>query len=185
MRLFFGLDFTGPDKLVIDQWRNKMLPTLAHPVAPGNFHITLAFLGETADNALERVYHAAHQVSGDSFSLHMDQTGYWSKPKVYWIGPTQIPSALDALVTQLRDKLKQQRISTDNRPYQPHISLFRKLRENPPTPLCAPDMYFDVKAFCLFESQSTASGVRYRVMERWPLTGPGSIREQLARGHFQ
>ncbi|GGO69150.1 RNA 2',3'-cyclic phosphodiesterase [Bowmanella pacifica] len=185
MRLFFGLDFTGPDKLTIDQWRSKMLPPLAQQVAPANLHITLAFLGETADSALERVYQAANQASGQSFSLHIDQTGYWSKPKVYWIGPSHIPMALDTLVLQLRDKLKQQQISTDNRPYQPHISLFRKLRENPPAPLCAPDMHIQVKEFCLFESQSTATGVRYRVMERWPLTEPGSIREKLARGHFQ
>ena len=184
MRMFFGLDLAGADKLAIDTWRNKMLPPLAQPVSTANLHITLAFLGEVPSSHYESVFTAARQVCGQAFDLQINQTGYWSKPKVYWIGPTSIPDELLDLARQLRSQLAYQGLSTDPRPYQPHISLFRKLRENPPAPLCEPDMQLSFKSFCLFESHSSSSGVNYRVLEQWPLAVAGSVRERLARGEL-
>ncbi|MBT1061976.1 RNA 2',3'-cyclic phosphodiesterase [Bowmanella sp. Y26] len=184
MRLFFALALSGQDKLKIDEWRNKMLPALPHPVTTTNLHITLAFLGEIPNSTLETLTELAAKIQGVPFCMQINQTGYFPKPKVYWIGPSQHPPALTELVEQLRQRLRSAGLPAERRPLQAHISLFRKQSINPPAPLCAPDLALQFNSFSLFESKSGSKGVQYEELQRWPLTNRGSVRERLRKGQF-
>ncbi|MDF2178542.1 RNA 2',3'-cyclic phosphodiesterase [Aliiglaciecola sp. CAU 1673] len=182
MRVFFGLDLNGREKLAIEQWSSRNLPTYSSAIPPANFHITLAFLGEVNNNQLISLYEAAGELHGNSFLLHIDQLGYWSKPRVLWIGPSQVPESLKELVSALANAGARLGIRKDNRPYMPHISLVRKVALNPPNALIAPDFELTFNRFHLFESKSTNKGVVYHPLHSWPLRSQSSVREQLRGG---
>lgn len=184
MRCFFGLELEPNDKLAIDRWRSVSLPPLDNPVSADNLHITLAFLGQVEVARIEALAEAASKVRASEFSLLVDQLGYWPKPKTLWIGPTLVSPALEDLAGKLGQLASRFGLPRDSRPYIPHISLFRKQSDNPPAALMPPAFELEFRRFCLFESLSTKTGVRYRVLECWPLVSEMSIRDRLRKGRI-
>ncbi|WP_088330464.1 RNA 2',3'-cyclic phosphodiesterase [Lacimicrobium sp. SS2-24] len=184
MRLFFGLELSPTEKLAVEKWRDINLPPLHGPVPAANFHITLAFLGQVSLQQQERLFDGADSLACETFDLTVDQMGYWPKPKTLWIGASATPPALTQLARSLRGLAGNLGLPVENRPYVPHISLYRKQPTNPPVCLTPPHFPLAFTHFSLFESVSGRGGVHYPVLARWPLRGPGNVRDNLAQGRF-
>ena len=170
-RLFFAL---WPD----DELREALVPLRslkhecggrAHP--PGNFHITLSFLGMVDGDTRECLELAAGEIVGTPFELVLDRFGYWPRPRVVWLGCSDTPEPLDDLVRQLNTVVAQCGLQPEKRPYQPHLTLLRKAKRAPLE--TAPIFNWSANSFVLAESVSTPGGVEYRVLRSWPLTGEG------------
>ncbi|MBT8148315.1 MAG: RNA 2',3'-cyclic phosphodiesterase [Pseudomonadales bacterium] len=178
MRLFFGLGCSPQLQLQIDHWRDSTYKVLGTGVPAENFHVTLAFLGECKEQKLEAVLHAASSIQESQFNLHLDQLGYWHKPGVIWLGSSAAPKNIFSLARQCRSvaakaKLYREKNSA-NRPYQPHLTLWRKQAAMPPAPIVAPAFSLQCTNFSLFESvalgrNNASASVRYRELECWPL----------------
>jgi len=176
MRVFFGLELDAPTAVKIADWRDRQFAHTGRPVPAANFHITLAFVGELRETALEQLclsvddWLAGNSMRGNGFDL--DQTGYWQKPGIYWLGPARWPQQL----TQLSDKLAglASRVGgkREKGNFQPHITLFRRCAEAPAAPAVIPHLTLTYTHFTLFESRQGKQGVSYHPRQHWDLHSP-------------
>lgn len=169
MRLFFGLPIAPDDALRIANWRDRMLPPLDRPVPVGNLHITLAFLGDVSPERHEALESEAGSIFAAAFDLSVDETGYFAKPGILWIGPTQPPDELLRLQRDVDAGARRVGVRTEQRQYQPHITLARRCRTPPPAGAMPPGFTLTFDRFTLFESVSGRAGVHYQPLAEWPL----------------
>ncbi len=169
MRLFFGLKPDPQTALDIIDWRERSLPPMARPVPVDNLHVTLAFLGQVQDRYLEELFELADQVRLDPFDLQINQLGFWSKPKILWIGPEKIPGPISELAKTLGNVRRRMGFRADKKEFLPHISIARRCEIPPPASVFKPDftIYFD--RFTLFESTRIKSGLYYKALQDWML----------------
>lgn len=166
-RLFFALlpDAALHERLV--KLRGELALNGA-PVAPGNLHLTLLFLGGTDAATRLDIERACDSVRAAAFTLTLDQIGYWPKPRIVWLGATATPPALNELVAQLNALAARSGFTVDTRPYAAHITLARKARA-PDKKLSITPLQWEARGFSLMESQPTPQGVRYVELRRWGL----------------
>ena len=94
LRLFFAL---WPDDKVRDHIANFMagFATDAGRVVPQyNWHMTLHFIGNTSFGEKSCLHRQARKVRAMPFQLTLDQTGFFKKPKVFWLGCCDAPLSL-------------------------------------------------------------------------------------------
>ncbi len=168
-RIFFAL---WPDEAIRQALAAVVKPCLAgHPakkVPPHNWHLTLAFLGNVTQAQYECALQQAARVQGETFELVFDKFGYWSRPRVVWLGCNEVPVQLQTLVEQLNINLVPCEYRPEHRIYAPHLTLLRKANHDIKIGKVAP-VNWRVKEFVLVESTMTDKGSVYQVIKRWPL----------------
>jgi len=175
MRIFFALDLEPAAKLEMGAWRDKSFRGLAaaRPVPSGNFHITLAFIGDVAEHKLERLCDSVDQSlsrePSETASLAINELGYWQRQGILWLGPGHCPGQLSQLAGRLKGLGARVGGKLDHRTFQPHITLFRRCKVPPPAPLEPPDFSLDYGDFVLLESRQGKRGVSYHTLQRWQL----------------
>lgn len=96
---------------------------------PGNFHLTLAFLGETEEDRIKVVSDMLKKVSSrySEFDINLKGAGIFKSihdPKVIWTG--FVPSdLLDDLFASVKEGLNVAEIRIDARNFNPHLTLGR------------------------------------------------------------
>ncbi|MCZ6802972.1 MAG: RNA 2',3'-cyclic phosphodiesterase [Proteobacteria bacterium] len=134
-----------------------------------NLHITLAFLGEVSDEDQQELQIKISKLNSEPFEFELTRAGWWSKPAILWIGTTDIPKPLTKLVKLIKKCVRQQRLKTDHRPYKPHVTIARKVKQ-----ITVPNetihIPWTVSSFALVVIKSTENGVDYQVLQEWSLT---------------
>ena len=128
LRLFVGINFPPELKL-----RLSLLCTGlpgAKWVDPGNFHLTLRFIGEIGEDVAADVDDALSRLRARRFTLQIAGTGvFGDKPRSLWVGIERSPELVG-----LRDKIEQALIRVglppEPRKFAPHVTLAR-LRDPP------------------------------------------------------
>ena len=167
-RLFFAL---WPDDAVCEALEAL---ALCHAGDQGkrirteNLHITLVFLGNVDARRRCCLEEAADAVGGRSFTLWMDTLGWWPRPQVLWVGPTEIPAALLNLVGALKLACQGCGLEPERRPYQAHLTLARKVRRAR-LPRSIEPIQWPIKSFALVESKTLSTGAEYSVLRTWSL----------------
>lgn len=138
------------------------------PVPPDNYHITLAFLGNQPESRLDDIIRAGTRVAAEPIALTLDRFGFWPKPRVFWIGPTEFPPQLATLASDLWDQLEPLEIQREHRPLRPHVTLARKVAAQPEVREPSPLKWF-VSEFALIESVTDQRGAVYTVARKYPL----------------
>ncbi|HEY2031940.1 MAG TPA: RNA 2',3'-cyclic phosphodiesterase [Myxococcales bacterium] len=95
---------------------------------PAQLHFTLAFLGEQDEAALERAREAASRVKQPTFDVDIARAGAFpslSRPRVVWLGLRQGAPELSNLAGALREELAHNRVSFDDKPFRPHLTIAR------------------------------------------------------------
>jgi len=178
-RLFFGLPvpeaYHRPLLVVRD---GCGLPASARPQTADNLHLTLVFLGAVDRRQRLCALSAAASIALPPFSIELNQIGHWARPQVLWAAPSAIPVGLKALFGTLQQRLLGCGFNAEQRSYQPHLTLARKLRHYAGA-TTMPAVRWPVTHFCLYRSLSTANGVRYREIARWPLSAGNRSQEDL------
>ena len=145
MRSFIGLDLKPKDKLAIEQWRQQALPPMPKAVPAGNFHITLAFLGNINPRQQALLLARIDGTSSGPITLTLDMPGWFAKPRVLWLGCKQIPETLLELAQNTASAANASGIKREKRRYIPHVTLARKAAH-------APQALFTPEITCTFES---------------------------------
>jgi RNA 2',3'-cyclic 3'-phosphodiesterase len=172
LRLFVGIGFPPTLKLQLSLLRAGVPG--AKWVDPGNFHLTLRFIGET-DVAAD-IDDALLRLRARRFTLQFAGTGvFGDRPRSLWVGVERSPE----LVT-LRDKVEQALIRAglppEQRKFTPHVTLARL--HNPPldtlsgflaanAQFCADPLL--VEGFSLIASFQTKAGSVYEDQAEYPL----------------
>lgn len=169
-RLFFAL---WPD----DEVRSRLYRAAraldgvrGRPVAVGNLHITLVFLGNVGAQARACAESAAADVAGRAFTLVLDRVGAFPRARVAWLGPSHVPEALSQLAGSLSVRVAACGLELDRRPYHPHLTLLRKVSRAPAAAQLDEPVLWTVREFALIESRSSAQGVEYHSLGAWDLS---------------
>lgn len=171
LRLFIGLDATtlaAPLQQLQQQWG-----AIGKPVAAGNFHLTVHFLGAVDSQRLpdlqRLITHCWQAQQWQGCSLWLDQAGAFARARVAWLGPKTLPAQLQQLEQDLRTALLEGSWTLEVRPFRPHVTLFRALARDWIPPATVPALPLTLDALHLYESRSTPQGVQYLSLSRWPL----------------
>jgi len=176
-RVFFGLAPEATTALAIADWRDRQLRCAGRPVSLANFHLTLAFVGELPEPALERLCNDVEDwlpgaaIPADTLTL--DCAGYWHRPGIYWLGATHWPPPLTRLADKLGTLSGAVGGKRDRRNFQPHVTLYRRCTEPPPGPALPPSIPMPYRRCTLFESRQGRQGVSYHCLVDWPLALTG------------
>lgn len=171
-RLFFAL---WPEEALQQQLATAaaaLLPqTTGRRVRPENLHCTLVFLGNVEVGQRLCIEAAATALAPTpSFTLVFDRFGYFRGPQVAWLGCSRTPPALLDLVARLGRGCTACGFPPEQRPYEVHLTVARKLRRDPGRAPFMP-IEWQVERFALVESVTTDEGVRYQPLRFWELRG--------------
>lgn len=167
-RLFYALwpDETVRNELVRQFKRMPQYNMRGNKTVPANLHITLHFIGNVDETMMACMQQATRTVQAAAFELNLDQPGYFSKPQVFWLGCSNPPAAMSTLHQQLADVLLPCGYKAETRPFSPHVTLMRKLRE-PGELVPVEPIVWPIRSFALIESNTCAEGVIYQPLENY------------------
>lgn len=176
MRLFLG--FPVPDALsleligVRDQAIEQMAAIRPLPVLAGNFHMTLIFFGEITEARMEQIATVAEQFCSGQAALRLRlQRGHCFPDSAGRVFAVEAP--LTSGLSRFHRLLQEALAESAGRPLRPHITLARLPRAFVPAADIPLDLGYEIAELCLYESEQSQWGVRYRVRRRWPLTASG------------
>ena len=123
LRLFVGIGFPPTLKLQLSLLRSGVPG--AKWVDPGNFHLTLRFIGETDEVVAADIDDALVRLRARRFTLQLAGTGvFGDRPRSLWVGVERSPE-----LVALRDKIEQALIRAglppEQRKFAPHVTLAR------------------------------------------------------------
>lgn len=125
LRLFVGIGFPPELKLQLSLLHSA-IPG-ARWVDPGNFHLTLRFIGETDGAVAADIDDGLARLRARRFTLQLAGTGVFGggdKPRSLWVGVERRPE-----LVALRDKIEQALVrvglAPEPRKFSPHVTLAR------------------------------------------------------------
>jgi 2'-5' RNA ligase len=171
-RLFFAL---VPDDRVRRQVRDiqQRLQVSGRAVSPPNLHVTLAFLGMQDAAVVPEVCAVAAGLSFPSCRVVLDHLGQFGRGRVLWLGAGTLPEPLLELQQSLVQALTAAGIGHDPKPWKFHLTLYRRLRNPPPT-LGPVAIQWALRGFELIESVGSKNGVEYHSIAQWKALEKGS-----------
>lgn len=161
-RLFFALWSSDRQR---EQLRDTLRPVLTtvegDAVDRRNWHVTLVFIGDFAEEQIPFLQAAAGEIEHEPVRLRFDRLGFWQRAKVACLLPLTTPPALESLVGSLKSILETFDRRPEERVYRPHITVARRVRTFETMPLTRP-LDLEWSEFTLVESTSSPSGVIYQ-----------------------
>lgn len=134
---------------------------------PRDLHITLVFVGVVEPGQQACVEAAGDAVAVTAFDLCLREISSWGRQRLWIAQPGQVPSALLALVDELRRELMACGVESERRRYHPHVTLARKAPTIGPVSIC---LDWPVADFVLAAS-SPGRRPSYRIINRWSAVG--------------
>ena len=161
------------------QVQQFLLP-LPRKVDPENLHLTLVFLGNCPEPALEAAHEEFDALREGSFSLSLQGLGLFGKDKPHTAWAGLAPStALNRLQHKVEGIARRAGCPIDARKFTPHVTLGRF---SPPSLVDAARLEravamgsgfysdpWDVTELTLWRSHLTGKGPQYEVLARYPL----------------
>ncbi len=143
-----------------------------------NFHLTLAFIGETDRHGLAEAASALSGVAAPAFDLKLSGCGYFGdrKPRALWAGATATP-ALSHLHSKVDVALRRSGFLDEKRKFIPHVTLayLHGAAKEDAELFCAVHGLFaagpfPVDEFHLFESHLGSEAAHYEVVSSYSLS---------------
>ena len=137
------------------------------PVPRAHLHLTLAFPGTIEAEQADCLAARLGSLHFDPIAILLDRVGHFDGPRVAWAGPSRSPRELDQLAERGRGLCLACGVETDDRPFEPHVSLRRHARP-PANPELAEPIHWFADTVALIESGRYGHPGPYRLLARWP-----------------
>ena len=129
MRLFIALDIDDAIRDRIARFIEgvQAFAPDARWAKPESLHVTLKFIGEQPEPAVDQIKHSLTSVSASAVDIHFQGYGFFPTAKsarVFWIGMEAGPQ-LAALAATIDEKMLSLGIPKENRAFSPHLTLAR------------------------------------------------------------
>jgi 2'-5' RNA ligase len=137
MRLFVAVDLSPETRDQVRALRQQLESRLTGRrsprltwAKPEAAHVTLAFLGEMPDRAVDRLVAAlgSSRLPGGRFDVSWNAVGAFPnhrKPRVLWLGATDGAESLTSLAQVVRERLEGMAVAGVDRAFQPHVTIAR------------------------------------------------------------
>lgn len=166
MRLFIALEIPPEIRRAIAKETDGLhsLCPRARFVPEENYHLTLAFLGETDPSRLPAVIEAMERCPSPSIPLTVGGTGRFGD--TLW-RELRGGGDLYSLQRRLSRELRERGFTPEKRPYVPHLTLARRCRiPEDAAPAPALERSFAAVSMVLFRSDLGRNGVIYTPLYR-------------------
>jgi 2'-5' RNA ligase len=167
MRLFFA---TTPSLAAVEALR-CVAPSLgpcARLVPQQNYHVTLAFVGEVAHEALDSICQIGAACVG-SFSVSLTSREYWPRAQVVVAAADHVEAGVAGIALRLQAAIAGYRApGRDEPPWRPHVTLARKVLQAPVSHAMSA-IAWTSSSFSLFTSERREGRSVYTVVDTWPL----------------
>jgi len=197
MRLFIALDIDDAIRERIARFMEGVqgFASDARWVKPESLHVTLKFIGEQPEPAVEQISLALRTVTTSSTEIQFRGYGFFPTAKsarVFWLG-MEAGTPLPALASAIDEKMAALGSPKEDRAFSPHLTLargsrgsgsprwskgdgpnrtFERLQEKL-TSLPSPEFgTMTPREFCLYQSQLSPKGSKYTKLERFALQQP-------------
>lgn len=169
-RLFFALwPGDGLRQEIVNEYnKHPELANQGRHVRVSNLHMTLHFLGNIPLHRVDCFIEQAGEINSQPFELALTRTGYFSRARVAWIGCEIVPQGLADLHNQLGIRIKACGFNPESRPYNPHVTMARKVR-GPVETLTLNKIKWMVDHFVLLRSTLVGNAVQYQVRASYAL----------------
>ncbi len=185
MRCFVGLPlpkaYQDGLQSVSEAWRPRLRSKTTW-TRPGNWHLTLTFLGELAEDVVSRVEEALYRVDHPTFLFQAGSAGFFPPgtqraPRVVWAGLEKGAEETRTLAGQVQRAVSEVGFATEERPFRPHLTLARVREARKGDDWTAllrdleerrwPEMW--MRSFVLWQSVLSSSGPTYTVIREFAL----------------
>ena len=178
IRAFLGIDLPPAIRSAL-QVQQFLLP-LPRKVEPESLHLTLVFLGNCPEPALDAAHEGFEALRAAGFSLQLQGLGLFGKDKPHtaWAGLAPAPHLLQ-LQAKAETVARRAGCPVEARKFTPHVTLGRF---PPPPPADGMRLEravalgqafrsdpWDVTELTLWQSHLTGKGPRYEVLACYPL----------------
>ena len=194
MRIFIALDIDDAIRERMQRFMDGVrgFAPDARWVRAESLHVTLKFIGEEPETAVEEVKKLLRAIRGPAIPLMFRGSGFFPTPKsarVFWVG-VEADSELARLAATVDAATSQIGIPKEDHAFSPHLTLarggksgsprrqkadrpnaaFRRLQEKL-AEMPAPEFgAMSAREFYLYESKLSPGGAQYTKLERYPLT---------------
>lgn len=167
MRLFIAVSFPAPLREQLRQAAGRLQGQCLRGrfTLTDNFHLTLAFLGETERRAAAEA--AMDRVSAPGFVLQIGAPGLFRQRDgdLWWLGIEPSPALLE-VHRQLTEELSASGFVLERRPFRPHLTLGRQVVPAPGFDRAAfarslPPMGTKVRRITLMQSEHIQGRLTY------------------------
>jgi len=164
LRLFFAL---WPDTDAATQLTGVAarlgLQAPGRLVQPGNYHVTLAFIGEVASSRLAHWQQIGQALRAPRCTMVFNSLEHWPEPQVVAAVAQELPAPLLGLWTQLYDAadLPRSRLRA-------HVTLARKVAQAPVLQAMSA-IAWRATSVSLVRSETGSVESAYTVLDTWPL----------------
>jgi 2'-5' RNA ligase len=129
MRLFLALDIDDTIRQRIARFMEAVSPYApdARWAKPESLHVTLKFIGEQPESAIEHIKQAMNSISPPAPQIHFRGYGFFPTAKsarVFWVGLETGPE-LASLAQAIDETMPSLGIPREDRPFSPHLTLAR------------------------------------------------------------
>ena len=131
MRCFIGLPLPESYQQGLAELTAELKPGLRSKLAwtrPGNWHLTLKFLGQTDASTVGAVLVALRALDLPSFAMRAGGAGYFPesrRPRVLWIGLAQGGDEAEVWATAVRRAVESLGFVAEERPFRAHLTVAR------------------------------------------------------------
>jgi len=137
LRTFIAIELDDSVRKALARTVNTLaaLDDAVKPVAQENLHLTVKFLGETAEALVADVLGALEGVAGNLAPFELDVAGLGafpgtSRPRVIWAGCKGPPGVLEKLARDVDRCTRFPGTKNEKRPFAAHVTLGRLRRRN-------------------------------------------------------
>lgn len=127
MRLFIAINFSDRFRAALTQLTGELAAqaVFCRATPPENFHLTLAFIGESG--RAEDIKELLAPALGSAFTLKTAGVGRFPRPggDVCWLGVKKEP-LLSELQAELERRLRSAGFALERRSFRPHLTLLRQ-----------------------------------------------------------
>ena len=176
MRLFIAVSFPAPLREQLRQAAGRLQGQCLRGrfTLTDNFHLTLAFLGETERRAAAEA--ATDRVSAPGFDLQIGAPGLFRQRDgdLWWLGVEPCPALLE-VHRQLTEELSAAGFVLERRPFRPHLTLGRQVVPAPGFDRAAfarslPPMGTKAHRITLMQSERIQGRLTYTSLHHRPLS---------------